>query len=154
MKTTKTSCLALVATTLAGASAAAHHSPVMFDFAQEKQQRIEGVIKDFQWTNPHTWIVLIVQNEAGETEEWGFEGMSPNYLGRHGWSKRTLQPGAVIAMGYAPLRDGRKGGFTMNVRLPDGSVLQELPPLGGPPPENDSPEQSDPLPRASQDSQD
>jgi len=127
VKTMKTSYVVFFAALLAGTCAFAHHSAAMFDFGPDKQKTIEGVVKDFQWTNPHTWIVLSVKNEAGQTEEWGFEGMSPNWLGRHGWSRHTLQPGAGIAMGFAPLRDGRKGGFTLTVHLPDGTVLQELP---------------------------
>jgi hypothetical protein len=143
VKTMKTSYVVFLATFLAGTSAFAHHSAVMFDFGPDKQKQIEGVVKEFQWTNPHTFIVLAVKNEAGETEEWGFEGMSPNWLGRHGWSKRTLEPGAEIAMGFAPLKDGRKGGFTLTVHLPDGTVLQELPAQSELPAQTDPPAPSD-----------
>jgi hypothetical protein len=117
--------LAALLTTITAARVCAHHSTAMFDWGWE--ERISGVVKEFQWTNPHSWIVLEVRNEAGETEEWNFEGMSPNYLGRHGWTKRSLQPGDEIEMGYYPLKDGRKGGFTVNVQMPGGSVLRELP---------------------------
>ncbi len=133
----KTSCLALAAAILAGAPAFAHHAAVMFDFSEQNRKKIQGVVKEFQWTNPHSWIVLVVKNGSGQTEEWNFEGMSPSYLSRHGWTKRTLAPGAEIGMNFAPMKDGRKGGFTINVIMPDGSVLQELPvPGDAPPPQN------------------
>ena len=37
--------------------AAAHHSTAMFDFA--KTVEVKGTIKQFQWTNPHTWTCLL-----------------------------------------------------------------------------------------------
>lgn len=117
--------LAVTATAWLAMPVFAHHSTAMFEWGEES--RITGVIKDFQWTNPHSWIVLEVKNEAGETEEWNFEGMSPNYLGRNGWTKRTLEPGDEITMGYYRLKDGRKGGFTVDVEFPDGRVMRELP---------------------------
>lgn len=120
--------LALVLTALMAASASAHHSTAMFEWGQEA--RIKGTIKVFQWTNPHSWTVLVIAKEGGETEEWNFEGMSPNWLSRHGWSKSSLKPGDKIEMGYYPLKDGRKGGFTINVRWPDGRVLSALPAIG------------------------
>jgi hypothetical protein len=123
--------LALLA---ASAPASAHHSTAMFEWG--KEVKVTGVVKEFQWTNPHTWTVFTVSDGKGGTEEWGFEGMSPNYLGRNGWSKGSLKPGDKVDMVYYPLRDGRKGGFTVAVTLPDGKTIRELPssPGGAPPP--------------------
>ena len=89
--------------------------------------KISGTIKEFQWTNPHTWIVFAVSDGKGGTEEWQFEGMSPNYLGRNGWSKGTLKPGDKVDLIMYPLRDGRKGGFSVVVTFPDGRTIRELP---------------------------
>jgi hypothetical protein len=57
--------LALVGIAAVAASAipaAAHHSFAMFDALKIVQ--LEGTVKEFQWTNPHAWIVLNVKNEA------------------------------------------------------------------------------------------
>ena len=67
--------------------AVAHHSTAMFDFT--KTVELKGTIKEFQWTNPHTWTTVDVQG-GNAVVEYGLEGMSPNYLSRNGWSKRTL----------------------------------------------------------------
>ena len=118
-----TATLGLVA--LAAQPAAAHHSTAMFEWG--KETKITGTIKEFQWTNPHSWIVFIAPNAQGGTDEWGFEGMSPNFLGRNGWSKHSLNPGDKVELTYYPLKDGRKGGFSVVVTFPDGHSIRELP---------------------------
>lgn len=123
---------AAVACAAAGALAApafAHHSTAMFDM--EKTVSLNGTIKDFQWTQPHTWIVFEVPNGAGGTDEYGIEGMSPSYLGRNGWSKHTLAPGDKVTLNIHPLKDGRKGGFDASVAWPTGKVMYNLPQFGG-----------------------
>jgi hypothetical protein len=109
----------------AAAPAFAHHSTAMFDMT--KEMSVTGTIKDFQWTQPHTWIVFEVPAAGGGAEEYQFEGMSPSYLDRNGWSKHTLNPGDKVTMSYHPLKDGRKGGFNSKVTWPDGHILYNLP---------------------------
>jgi hypothetical protein len=113
---------------LAALPVAAHHSTAMFDFT--RTVKIEGTIKDFQWTNPHTWTIVTVGGKASVAGEYGLEGMSPNYLGRNGWSKRSLKPGDKVSLEVHPLKDGRKGGFMVSAKLPDGTVLYNLPRRG------------------------
>ena len=111
---------------LVGAPAAfAHHSTAMFDM--EHQVSLNGTVKDFQWTQPHTWIVFEVPNAAGGSDEYGVEGMSPSYLDRNGWSKHTLSPGDKVTLSIHPLKDGRKGGFDASVTFPDGRIMYNLP---------------------------
>jgi hypothetical protein len=105
--------------------AAAHHSTAMFDFT--KTVHLEGTIKDFQWTNPHTWTVVTVTGKAGVAGEYGLEGMSPNYLARNGWTKRTLKAGDKVKLAVYPLKDGRKGGFMVSVTMADGTIHYNLP---------------------------
>ena len=105
--------------------AAAHHSTAMFDFA--KTVEIKGTIKEFQWTNPHTWTKVDVEGAGPAVVEYGLEGMSPNYLARNGWAKRTLKAGDKVTLQVHPLKDGRPGGFMVSVKLADGTVLYNLP---------------------------
>lgn len=114
-------CLALPAT--------AHHSTAMFDFT--KTIEIEGTVKSFAWTNPHTWTVVTVGGNAKQAGDYGLEGMSPNYLSRNGWTKRTLKPGEKLQFKVYPLKDGRKGGFMVSVKLADGTELPNLPRRAG-----------------------
>jgi hypothetical protein len=118
--------LAVVAA-FAAAPAFAHHSTAMFDFA--KTVEITGTVQDFQWTNPHTWTNVSVAG-GDSAGIYGLEGMSPNYLARNGWTKRTLNPGDKITFEVHPLKDGRKGGFMVSAKLADGTVLYNLPRRG------------------------
>jgi hypothetical protein len=97
----------------------------MFDFS--KTVEIKGTIKEFQWTNPHTWTKVDVEGGGQAAVEYGLEGMSPNYLARNGWSKRTLKTGDKVTLEVHPLKDGRPGGFMVSVKLADGTVLYNLP---------------------------
>lgn len=106
-------------------SAWAHHSTAMFDM--NKEVTLTGTVKQFQWMNPHTWIVFDVSNAQGAVDEYGIEGMSPNYLARNGWTKHTLNPGDKVVLTIHPLKDGRRGGFNVSVKLPNGQLLYNLP---------------------------
>jgi len=101
--------------------AMAHHSFNMFDMSN--QTTITGTIKDFQWTNPHTWTWVDVPNDKGAVDTWGIEGMSPNFLGRRGWTKHTLNPGDKVTITIYPLKDGQKGGTFLHATLPDGREM-------------------------------
>jgi len=125
--------LALIAATLglacAGA-AMAHHSFAMFD--QAKQVTLKGTVKEFQWTNPHAWIEVMVPNAQGGSEVWGVELNSPNNLIRQGWTRTAMKPGDKVTVIINPLKDGSKGGLFNAVTLPDGKVLGDPRPPGAP----------------------
>ena len=101
----------------------AHHSFAMFDFS--RIVTVHGVVKEFQWTNPH--VILWVESEAKAGEApvtWTAELTSPGNLTRGGWTKRSLQPGDKVDVDLAPLRDGQHGGgFRRVVILATGQVL-------------------------------
>jgi hypothetical protein len=121
--------IAAAALALAAAGAApalAHHSFAMFDFQASKT--VTGTVEQFDWTNPHTFIWLQVQTGPnGATERYGFEGMSPNYLGRRGWTKNTLKPGDKVTVTFHPMKDSsQKGGTYQKVTLSDGKELMNI----------------------------
>jgi hypothetical protein len=117
--------VAAVAVLVVVAPAFAHHSTATFDM--EKTIEITGTVEDFQWTNPHTWTNVKVEGSDESAGIYGLEGMSPNYLGRNGWTKSTLKPGDKVTFQVHPLKDGRKGGFMVAVKMPDGTLLYNLP---------------------------
>jgi hypothetical protein len=113
---------AVAAAGLAGAAgpAFAHHSFAMFD--QTKQMTLVGTVKEFQWTNPHTWIQLNVPTN-GKVVEWSIEGGSPNGLARRGWKSTSLKPGDKVTVVVAPMKDGSNGGSLKTVTTADGKTL-------------------------------
>jgi len=99
--------------------AIAHHSFAMFD--AEKSKTLDGTVKEFQWTNPHSWILMTVNSAEGKAEQWAIEMGGPAGLARQGWVPKTLTPGMKIQTVIHPLRDGTNGGQFMAVTLPDGT---------------------------------
>ncbi|MEQ1884024.1 MAG: DUF6152 family protein [Bryobacteraceae bacterium] len=109
---------------LLAASAFAHHSFEMFDV--EKTLTLKGTVKQFQWTNPHVWIQLNVEN-GGVVTEWSLEGVSVNQLGRQGWKRDMIKGGDQISVTIHPLRNGKPGGQWLNVMDATGKVLGNVP---------------------------
>jgi hypothetical protein len=112
---------ALVAVAL---PAAAHHSFAMFD--REKQVTISGTVKEFQWTNPHVFIQLMVPGAGGKAEEWSIEGGSPNMLFRQGWEPTAFKPGDKVSIVINPLKSGERGGNFVFTTLPNGKTLGNM----------------------------
>ena len=106
---------------LAAGPLSAHHSFSAFDMANQKS--VTGTVKQVDWTNPHIWIWIDVANEKGSADTFGFEGMSPNFLARRGWTRTTLKTGDKVTISYRPMRDGSKGGMFINGKMASGKVL-------------------------------
>jgi hypothetical protein len=112
---------ALVFAMIPAAPATAHHSFAAFD--RTKTVTLTGVVREFQWNNPHAWIQIVVTDPKGRQTEWGLECGSPNMMARTGWKRGTLKAGdKVVAVGN-PLKDGRPNASLVTITLPDGRVL-------------------------------
>lgn len=117
----KTACAATAVWALGCGLALAHHSFALFD--QTKQVTLVGTVKEFQWTNPHCWLLLDVKAGTGEGQEWSLEALSPNVLGRNGWKKNSMKPGDHVTVVVNPTRDGTRGGNLLSVTDDAGHKL-------------------------------
>jgi len=99
----------------------AHHSNVAFEVT--KVVTITGVVKTFEWRNPHTWVLLTVDDGKGGKVDWAVEGRAPGVLLRAGWTKYSLQPGETISIDMSPAKDGSKTGLVARVIKADGTIL-------------------------------
>jgi hypothetical protein len=88
--------------------AAAHHSFALFD--SSKSVTLEGKVKEFEWTNPHSWIHLVVIGENNQAEEWLIELPAAATLARDGWGKNYVKPGERLLVRVNPLKNGMKVG--------------------------------------------
>jgi hypothetical protein len=113
----------VMAAALAAAPAGvqAHHSGAMFD--QTQTRTLSGTVREFQWTNPHCYIQLVVKNANGQDEEWSLEMAAPMHLQRLGWRKATIKPGDHVVVRFHPLRDGSHGGEVQDTTTADGKPL-------------------------------
>lgn len=112
---------AVVFSCIAILPASAHHSGAMFDGAKEVV--LVGTIKEFQYTNPHSWIQVLVPREGGGEVEWSIETAAPIVLLRAGIRPTSLKPGDKVTVRTHPLRDGGPGGNLIDVKKADGTVL-------------------------------
>jgi hypothetical protein len=98
--------------------AVAHHSAVMFDDA--KEITVSGTVKEFQYTNPHSWLLVDVKNDDGTVTTWGFEAEGPSTLTRAGIRKSDFAPGTAITITGNPMRDGRPAALWVKAKRGDG----------------------------------
>ena len=110
---------------LGAAPAPAHHSAAMFE--PEKVVTLSGTVKQFEYTNPHSWLYVLVRDDTGAETLWGFESEGPSSLMRAGIKANALQPGDKVTVRTRPLRDGRPGGAWVSVTKSDGTVLNPRP---------------------------
>ena len=115
--------LAGAALVFTGGAVLAHHSFAMFD--QEHPMEADGVVKDFKYTSPHTFIILTIKDKDGTVEDWNLEGGSPSALARDGWTSTTLKAGDELQMTIDPLRSGAPGGsWNVNkIKFKDGRPI-------------------------------
>jgi hypothetical protein len=103
--------------------AVAHHSYA--EFAIDKQMTIQGTVKEFQWTNPHSWLLVMVPNAKGQQEQWAVELNSVSLLAVRGWKPKTVVPGDKVSVTFHPMKNGSKAGSYMSIKLPNGKVMSE-----------------------------
>jgi hypothetical protein len=103
------------------ALAGAHHSSSAYDSA--RQIDVSGVVREFHWTNPHTWIYLLTNGADGKEQEWRLEGTSLVVLARAGWRATTLKPGDHITAHIAPAKSGDPSGVFSSVTISDTGVV-------------------------------
>jgi hypothetical protein len=111
----------------------AHHSIVEFDYTIA--YAVTGKVKELQWTNPHSWVQVLVPADDGETIEFGFELGAPVFNIRLGWRKDSIVPGDEVTVVYCPSKNGSPRGTLMFIHLPSGEVLPGIAPriYSGPP---------------------
>jgi hypothetical protein len=115
--------VAVVLSVLAAAAARglAHHSAAMFD--EKKTVTVEGEVKEFQLTNPHSWLLVDVKDKGGKVTTWGFEAEGPSTLARAGIKPSDLRPGTRLKITGNPMKDGRPAAIWVSAIRADGKTF-------------------------------
>lgn len=103
----------------------AHHSTAMFD--SSKKITLQGTVKKFMFTNPHSWLYLTVVDDKGVESVWELEGGSTSHMARNGWTYKSVKAGDKITVLISPRVDGATGGSFSSVTLSDGKTLTSSP---------------------------
>ena len=99
-------------------TAAAHHSGAMFE--RDKTITVEGTVKEFQYTNPHSWLLVDVRNKDGSVTTWGFEGEGPSTLQRAGIRPSDFTPGTRLKITGRPMKNGSPAAAWVDAVRADG----------------------------------
>ena len=118
IKTTFTALLSIAASTLMTIPLLAHHSGAMFE--KEKTITVEGVVKRFEYTNPHSWLLVDVKNKDGSVTTWGFEAEGPSTLQRAGIRPSDFAAGTKLKITGHPMRDGSAAAAWVEAVRADG----------------------------------
>lgn len=110
----------VLAAALAG-PAVAHHSFAMFDQTKISEKG-KGTVAEFRFTNPHSFVVLNVQ-EGSNLTRYVLECSSVNMMSRAGWKFNTLKSGDKVDVTFYPLRNGKPGGMLKTIKVADGRTL-------------------------------
>jgi hypothetical protein len=96
----------------------AHHSAAMFE--EKKTITVEGVVKEFQYTNPHSWLLVDVKDKSGKVTTWGFEAEGPSTLQRAGIRPSEFPVGTKLTITGRPMKDGRPAAIWESAVRADG----------------------------------
>ena len=118
-------CLTIVAAASAATGASAHHSDAGIDM--DSIVAFEGVVTEFHYRNPHVYVLVDVENEAGETVEWDFQMGPVSVISRRGWERGSLVPGDRVIIRGHPSRDGRPYAILESIDKEGGLLLGTAP---------------------------
>ena len=104
--------IAFLAAACAGSAVSAHHSATTVT--------VEGVVKEFQDTNPHSWLLVDVTGKDGRVTTWGFEAEGPSTLQRAGIRPSTFPAGMKVTMTGRPMKDGQPAAIWVLAVTADG----------------------------------
>ncbi|PYR81996.1 MAG: hypothetical protein DMF87_03320 [Acidobacteria bacterium] len=112
--------LALVA--IAPASLLAHHGSASFDTS--KKVTLTGTVTEWIWANPHCFLKIDAQDDAGEVRNWSLETQNPVGMTQRGWSRSAFTTGDRVTVVIEAVKNGAPVGRIVSVKLPNGTTLE------------------------------
>ena len=101
----------------------AHHSQANYTDANGAIS-ITGVVKKFEFTNPHSFIYLEVSADDGKTKLWALEMQSVTHLKSIGWTNTTVKVGELVTAIGRPAKNGALAMYAEVIKLPDGRMIR------------------------------
>ena len=102
----------------------AHHSKAHYE-SDDKQRNFKGVVVQYQWRNPHVYVVWDVKDESGKVVRWTGELSSVTTSIADGLTKDSLKPGQEIVVLAVPSKTGAPESLIHKITK-DGKVILDL----------------------------
>jgi Family of unknown function (DUF6152) len=93
--------LALLALLVPGGLLFAHHGVAGF-YDQDRIVKVEGVVRQFDWRNPHCGLFIVAKDAAGNEVSYALEMGSPGSLARQGFTRNSIKPGDKVLAPFHP----------------------------------------------------
>src|SRR5688572_1926184 len=120
---------------LIGLPADAHHS-IAGIYDNRDPVRLEAVVVDFQFVNPHPFVVAETVDGNGRPQQWRLEMDNRRELSATGMTASTLKKGDRISVSGARARDQSRALYVRRLdRAADGFWYEQVgssPKVGGP----------------------
>lgn len=114
----------LVSTSLLWPLSAQPHHSFSLEFDVNRPVELTGTVSTIEWTNPHAWVFIEVEDEDGSLQNWSVEFLGVLTLMRRGMSPQTLGPGDVVSITGYGSRDGTNTANASTLTLTEtGQVL-------------------------------
>ena len=105
------------------ASPAAPHHAYASEFDINKPVSLTGPVTKMEWTNPHAWLFIEVEDENNMTQEWAVELVGINDLLRLGWGRDRVEVGDVLSVQGYGARNGTNTANAASVRITESDEL-------------------------------
>ena len=106
--------------------AAAHHGAAAFENDPAKRLVLKGVVTQWIWSNPHTFLQFDVTREDGQIVHWVVEASNPPDMQNRGWTNRSFKAGDEVTVTVRPVKSGAPVGSIIQVQFADGHVLSAV----------------------------
>lgn len=127
MKKSFITLVALVTVALTAARpVAAHHGAAAFENDPAKRLVLKGVVTQWIWANPHTFLQFDVKGEDGQVVHWVVEASNPPDMQNRGWTNKSFQAGDEVTVTVRPVKTGKPVGSIIQVQFADGHVLSAV----------------------------
>ena len=124
MKTAIVKVIAGAACLWAGATVAWAHHSFAAQYDSNKVVSLKGWVTNIEWSNPHVYFYIDVENADGEVENWGIEMGPPHMLQDAGWKRNSMAIGDELLVEATRARDGSTTANARSVTLAaTGEVL-------------------------------
>jgi len=90
---------------LAGAGRVFAHHSFSAEYDSTQKVELEGVVTQFVWRNPHSFMKIDVTDKDGTKKSWALEWGSTGQLSQAQITRTSLKPGDKVLVTGEPARD-------------------------------------------------